>query len=46
MNNLSSKIEIGFSTPNMPKNDTHNPIFTELLIFQHGGNDLQDLNDL
>ena len=27
----------------MHKNNTHNPIFTELLIFYHGDNDLHEL---
>ena len=39
MNNLN---EIGFSTPIMPKNDTYDPIFTELLIFRYVGHDLHD----
>ena len=25
----------------MPKNDNHDPVFTELLLFQHGGHDLK-----
>ena len=34
---------IGFSTPKMPENDTHNPKLTELILFLHGGHDLHDL---
>ena len=37
---------MGFSTPKMPKNYTQDPIFTELLIFRHGGHDLHDLKDM
>ena len=28
----------------MSKNDTHGHLFTELLLFQHGGHDLHDVN--
>ena len=28
--------QIGFSTPKMPENDTHNPKFSEFIIFHHG----------
>ena len=38
-----SEFEIGFSTPKMPKNDTHEPILAEFLLFQHEGHDLHDL---
>ena len=37
-----SELEIGFSTPRMPKNDTQHPLFTELPIFHCGGHDLYD----
>ena len=30
----------------MPKNDTHDHIFTEMLIFHHGGHGGHDLHDL
>ena len=38
---MNNELDIGFSTLKMPKNDTHDPIFKELVIFQHGGHDLE-----
>ena len=35
-----------FSTPKIPKNDARDPLFTELLIYHHGGHDLHDLYDM
>ena len=43
---MNNELYIGFSTLKMPKNDTHDHISTELLIFHHRGHDLYDLHDL